>query len=60
MPALRLLRDDRDSPPDPTTLGRLQHRLLDRNVQIDLDVSWSHESAATMVALDVSPDSMRP
>lgn len=46
-------------PPDPATMNMLLDRLLDRNVQIEVDVSFSPGSAATIVALDANPDRIR-
>lgn len=45
-------------PPDPATMNMLQDRLLDRNVQVELDVSWSPGSATAIVALDAGPDTL--
>lgn len=46
-------------PPDPATMNMLQDRLLDRNVQVEVDVSLSPGSAATIVAFDANPDRIR-
>ncbi len=47
-----------EHPPDQASWEILQQRLIRRNVQFDLDVLWSPVSAAAIVALDASPDTL--